>query len=106
MKQIETTSVVSFGPGAVMALSNEQAEPRLRVLKMIEPGVYEALAIVQMKKGERFGFDGEIPKTMRASVLVDGKPVETETPVVPKADAGPVKFVMPKARDIPAGRKK
>lgn len=100
MKNIEALETVQFGPGTCLKLSKEQAVPRARLLKHIEDGVYETLDNVQFKRGETFGFDGVLPKSLREIVLVEGK---SEVPVIKPAPnaGGPVKFVLPVARDIP-----
>lgn len=104
MKMIETLAVVNFGPGAMLTLSADQVRRRQRVLRDMGDGVYEALDHVQFKSGEVFGYDGVLSKSMLALVKVDGQSVAPPPAAVPPA--GPVKFVMPVARDIPPGAKK
>lgn len=65
---------VTFGPGARLVLSKEQAAPRQHVLTKIADKLYETTALVQFKAGEEIGFQGELPKSL--SNVLD--PVKTE----------------------------
>lgn len=100
MKQIKTTAAVTFGPGAILKLTDGQAALRAGRLKILEGGLHEALAEIQFKAGEEFGYEGVLTKAMLELMDVDGAPGKPEPAPKPKAK-GPVKFVMPKATDTP-----
>lgn len=100
MKQIKTTAAVTFGPGAILKLSDGQAALRAGRLKILEGGLYETLSEIQFKAGEEFGYEGTLSKAMLELVDVDGHPGKPAPEPKPKAK-GPVKFVMPKATDTP-----
>lgn len=102
MIQIEALSPLTFGPGTVLALTLKQAEARRHILRDVSEGVYETMGQTQFKRGETLGLEGEVPKALRSAVLVDGRPMVKP----PAAEAGgPVAFVMPEAKDIPARAK-
>lgn len=56
----------TFGPGARLILTKEQAAPRQHVLKHISDSLYETTAVVQFKAGEEFGVVGEPTKALQA----------------------------------------
>ncbi len=103
MKQIEALEVVQFGRGAVLQLDKEQAAARAYALSPKGNDIYETTDMVQFKRGEKFGYDGEPSKAMRALIAIEGKPAAPVAAVAPK-DPGPTKFVMPKPDDIPIMR--
>jgi hypothetical protein len=103
MKQIEALETVYIGPGTVMKLSREQALARGNRLISKGDDIYESTQHMEFKRGEKFGIEGAIPKTMREIVSVDGAaPVKAKEP--DPAKTGPVKFVMPKPEDLPIRR--
>lgn len=103
MKQIEALETVYIGPGTVMKLSREQALARGNRLISKGDDIYESTQHMEFKRGEKFGIQGSIPKSMREVVSVDGAaPVTAKEPEAAKA--GPVKFVMPKPDDMPIRR--
>lgn len=98
MKQVEAIETVLIGPGTRMQLSKEQALARGHKLVSKGDGVYESTQHMEFKRGEKFGIDGSIPKSMREFVVVDGAKPRAAEPAAPK---GPVKFVMPEPGDLP-----
>lgn len=65
---------VTFGPGARLILTKEQAAPRQHVLKHLSDNLYETLAIVQVKAGEELGVVGDVPKALQAVLDSPEKP--------------------------------
>lgn len=59
----------TFGAGARLGLSKEQAAARAHALKEVAKGVYVAQQPVQFKAGEVVGIDGDLPKVL--AELVD-----------------------------------
>ena len=66
---------MSFGPGSILEMTKDQAEPRMHNLTKVEEGVYRVERTIQFKNGETFGYDGEIPKIQYSNM----EPVEDET---------------------------
>jgi membrane protein involved in colicin uptake len=63
MKYIVTERVAVIVQG-VMHLTDEQAKHRERNLKKLGKGRYEVIGAVQFKRGEEFGYEGDLPKNM------------------------------------------
>ncbi len=54
---------VKFGPGFVLELDKDQADPRSHLLEKIKSGHYRVLNQVEFKRGEELGIvSGDIPK--------------------------------------------
>lgn len=98
MKQVETLETVSIGPGTRLQLSEAQASARGHKLIAKGDGVYETTQHMEFKRGEKFGIEGAVPKSMREFVIVDGSAPKPKEQAVPRE---PVKFVMPKPEDLP-----
>lgn len=60
----QTTSPVTFGAGAVFGLSAAQADSRRPALQPAGDGMFVAVAPVQFKAGEVFGYQGPLPKAL------------------------------------------
>lgn len=79
MKYI-ATKTATFGPGARLLLSNEQAAPRLHALKALASGLYETTSPVQFKAGESIGVQGAVPKSLQAVLDSGDKPAKPRKP--------------------------
>lgn len=60
----EVTAVSARINSGVLELTKEQAGPRLHNLKLIKGNKYEVLNTVEFKRGEVFGYDGDLPKVL------------------------------------------
>lgn len=84
----------TFGAGARLGLSKEQAAARAHALKEVGKGVYVAQQPVQFKAGETVGIDGELPKSLGEAVAApkakkSAKPAASEsTDEAAPAEAG------------------
>lgn len=72
MKAITAIDVVRFGAGARLKLAADQIKTRLHNLKKIEGDVFESTGPVEFKRGEKFGYDGPLNRSMEAAMEVDG----------------------------------
>lgn len=68
-------AVLKLGPGAMLALSEQQAAARAKNIKKIGDGVYEATGPMEFKSGEQLGVRlDDVPKHLLAFVEVaEGK---------------------------------
>lgn len=57
----ERLAVIAHG---VLHLTEEQAKHRAGNLKKLGNGHYEVTGAVQFKRGEEFGYEGDLPKSM------------------------------------------
>ena len=64
----EVTAVSARINSGVLELTKEQAGPRLHNLKLIKGNKYEVLNTVEFKRGEVFGFDGDLPKVLASAL--------------------------------------
>lgn len=66
MKFFRTEDTVSFHLGAILELTEEQAQVRMmgKNLKHMGGRKYEVVKPIQFKKGETIGIEGEIPKAL------------------------------------------
>ena len=71
-------ALATFGAGARLGLSKEQAAARAHALREVGKGVYVAQQPVQFKAGETVSVDGKLPKALAELV---------EAPNVKKAKA-------------------
>lgn len=81
MKLFKTTAPVGLHSGLI-GLVPEQALPRSNNLRPAgEEGLYEIVKPIQLKAGEIFAHDGEMPKGFPVEVLqdLDESPGDTET---------------------------
>lgn len=69
MKKYTLVGAATFGPGAILQLTADQATPRAHALKALGEGRFEARAAVQFKAGEIVGYEGDLPKAMAAQLL-------------------------------------
>lgn len=69
MKYI-ASNVVSFGAGAVLGLTKDQAAARAAFITPVpgKSGMFTTSGPVQFKRGEEFFFAGELPKSLADSV--------------------------------------
>jgi len=77
---------LQIGQGAVIGLTEQQAEPRMRRLEKVGEGIYRVRENVEFKSGEtiKAGLD-DIPKHLRAiAVCLDAAP---EVPAKPRKPA-------------------
>ena len=82
MNRFRTLNMLSIGAGTVLKLSVEQAVQRAHNLKDLGGGRYEALVVVQFKRGETIGIEGDLPKVHQH--LVDALDNEKREPPTPK----------------------
>jgi len=99
MKNFKVTGrVAQFFSGRVK-LSVEQAASRLHNLKDLGEGIFEIINPIEFKHGEKFGYDGDVPKVLAKELKVkkadsaDGEPPKKKkTKKTPKsgskADSG------------------
>ncbi|MCF6147275.1 MAG: hypothetical protein E3K37_01305 [Candidatus Kuenenia sp.] len=67
-KYIVVSTCVNI-PSGVIGLNEEQYESRKHKLnKMPSKGMYEITNTIQLKKGETFGFEGEMNKVLASDV--------------------------------------
>lgn len=66
MKEYVAKEVLTLGAGRVR-IDADQAKTRAHNLKPTGEGVFEIVHPIQFKRGERFGWDGEVPKTMQGA---------------------------------------
>lgn len=73
-KQYEVTGVrVSFAPGIILRLTEQQAQTRLQNLQKQKDGLYRVAAAVEFKRGEVVGIpDGAVPKALTAALTEVG----------------------------------
>lgn len=73
-KQYEVTGVkVSFAPGFLLQLTEQQAQKRLQNLQKLKDGLYRVVTAVEFKRGEVIGVpDGNVPKALTAAVAEVG----------------------------------
>jgi len=68
MIRYQAISTVTLHTGLVQ-LEPEQARRRGAKLKPVGDDVYEIQAPTQFKRGERFGYDGALPKALAGEIL-------------------------------------
>jgi hypothetical protein len=88
MKIYTTNGPVQISTGHVR-LDENQARRRSNHVKHIEGDLYEVVRPFQFKRGERFGYDGVIPKVL-ADVVLEEPAVEVDE-AKPTAKAKPRK---------------
>ncbi len=81
-KQYEVTGVkVSFAPGFLLQLTEQQAQKRLQSLQKQKDGLYRVVTAVEFKRGEVVGIpDGAVPKALTAAVTEVGGQKKAATP--------------------------
>ncbi|MCK5602111.1 hypothetical protein KAR91_09585 [Candidatus Pacearchaeota archaeon] len=84
MKNYEVTGRVARFSTGVVVLSHAQASARIHNLKDLGKGEYEIVNPIEFKNGEKFGYDGDVPKVMASVVTKAGVLIDT-----PSAVAGP-----------------
>jgi hypothetical protein len=77
MKSVAAAAAITLASGR-LELTAAQASSRKHSLKLVKEtksgGIYEIAFPVQFKAGEKFGYDGEVPKSM-LDVFVDPREV-------------------------------
>jgi hypothetical protein len=68
----------TFGPGARLTLTEDQAAPRRHVLMRLSGDLYETTDLVQFKAGEVLGVQGDLPKSLQAILSDTEKPLAAE----------------------------
>lgn len=79
LTRYQATSSVTLGAGAVVGLSAAQAESRRPALQAVTDGVFAAVAPLQFKAGEIFGYEGPLPKSLADSLEPVGKAARPKT---------------------------
>ena len=62
MRKYKTLAMVSINGGHIQ-LTESQAAARMHCLERLENDIYKVNKKIEFKKGETFGYDGEIPKS-------------------------------------------
>jgi hypothetical protein len=62
MNRYRTIDTLTVAAETVLALSEDQVRRRRHQLEALGEGRYRALTLVQFKRGEVFGLEGELPK--------------------------------------------
>lgn len=84
--QVEAVSV-AINTG-VLELSLGQAQRRRHLLKQISENQYEVLSPVQFKRGETFGYSGDVNKSLMTEMAFTGISDATDEPSTPHARGG------------------
>lgn len=92
MNEYIATSTVTLGAGARVRLSAEQADVRMHCLARVGKGkgggIFDVQQPIQLKAGETFGCDGDLPKALAEAVKV--APASASSPAPPPpADEAP-----------------
>lgn len=66
MKVFKAVDVCRLGPGAKVALTPDQAKTRMHNLKALGDDVYEAIAPIEFKRDEEFGYEGALTRALEA----------------------------------------
>ncbi len=74
MKQYRAAEVTNLNGGNVR-LDEDQARRRLHNLSEVSKGVYTIVNPIQLKAGEKFGYDGEVNKQLAQLLELDVKKV-------------------------------
>jgi Tfp pilus assembly protein FimV len=93
------TAVVTLGTGAIVGLSEAQAASRKAYLRPVEgsKGKFELTSPIQLKAGEEFDYEGEVPKGM-ADQVGDAKQVKAAA----AKEAAEAAAKSPKMRELQA----
>jgi hypothetical protein len=77
MVQYEITQLYAVGQGEIVQLTAAQATLRAHQLESLGAARYRVVQVVQFKKGEVLGIEGEIPKVhlSRVRALLNQEPV-------------------------------
>jgi hypothetical protein len=75
----QATAPVTLGAGAVLGLSPAQAASRRSALQTVADGVFAAVAPLQFKAGEVFGYEGPLPKALADSLEPVAKVARSKT---------------------------
>lgn len=76
MKHYEVNAPYVNINSGFLALTPKQYERRKHNLEKVKDGVYSVIKSVQFKRGEQFGYEGDINK----SILQDVTPLKEATP--------------------------
>jgi hypothetical protein len=89
MKTYRTTQLLTVGPGTVLQLSEEQLKDRGHQVEALGKGRYRAKALMQFKRGEVLGIEGELAKSQQDLVEPEAEPKrEASQPVQTSAQTG------------------
>jgi len=72
MTTYRALAVITLAADSVVSLTEKQAADRAPRLERLAAGRYRLKDALQMKSGESFGYEGELPKA--AAVLVEAEP--------------------------------
>lgn len=89
MRQYEVIGFAAMIHSGRVALDPRQAAARAHAVEAVKgtAGVFEVTAPIQFKRGERFGYDGDIPKAMAGEVSAAKAPAAPEAPAKAAAKA-------------------
>jgi hypothetical protein len=76
MKTYHAKAVITLAAGSVIALNEKQAADRAPRMERLAAGRYRLKEALQMKSGESFGYEGDLPKAV--AVLVEAAPDKSE----------------------------
>lgn len=68
----------------LIRLSDEQAAARKHNLKKVGEGEYRILAPIQFKRGEQFGYDGDLLKSLVCELKESHQPAAASLPAEPR----------------------
>ena len=117
MRYYRASAVILLARDSVVVLDERQAADRAGRIESLGDGRYRLLDALQIKAGEAFGYEGELPKAIAEDVEAAGKKTEA-TPAEPKRseDAPPrpglesnevaAQEQKPKKKALHKGRKK
>ena len=77
MNKFEAIEAINLHSGNV-ELDEDQARRRAHNIKEVEEGIFNIINPIQFKIGEKFGYDGEVSKTLAQSLDGDVKVEENE----------------------------
>ena len=82
-------AVVAFAAGAELGLSKDQASARRHALTEHpkRKGWYQATGPIQLKAGEEFQYDGDLPKSLADALEAASKPRASKADAQAKAEA-------------------
>jgi hypothetical protein len=83
MKKYRAVQMITLAAGSVVEFDARQAADRKGRIEPLGDDRYRLMAILQIKAGERFGFDGDLPKAMAEDV----EPAGTRDEPVIEADS-------------------
>jgi len=87
VKRYRANTLITLPSGSVVALNPKQAADRKgRIEPLQEKGNYRLKEALQFKRGEAFGYEGDLPKTVVSEmVAAERADTEREAPGKPAA---------------------